>query len=140
MDLERFAASGYFVCRGLYPRESIAAIGAWLDAEMQRAGPSVGRYFERSGDAGPVLVRAENLLSAADASIRQIILQNDALQLVERCLGEAPVLFKDKVNFKPPGGRGDKLHQDQAAGWGRYADFFVTLCIIIDENTAANGA
>jgi len=31
--------------------------------------------------------------------------------------GEPPVLFKEKINYKLPGCRPDKLHQDQAAGW-----------------------
>ena len=49
-------------------------------------------------------------------------------------LGEEPVLFKEKVNFKLPGTRPDKLHQDQAAGWNAYTDFFVTMAVVIDAN------
>ena len=53
-------------------------------------------------------------------------------------LGDKPKLFKDKVNFKLPGSRADKLHQDQAAGWNSYADFFVTWTVAIDANMLDN--
>ena len=32
-------------------------------------------------------------------------------------MGAPVVLFKDKINFKMPGGAGFKAHQDQQAGW-----------------------
>lgn len=55
-------------------------------------------------------------------------------------MGDAPVLFKEKINFKLPGCRADKLHQDQAAGWNRYTDFFITMGIVVDENRLDNAA
>jgi 2-aminoethylphosphonate dioxygenase len=58
---------------------------------------------------------------------------------IERLLGEPAVLFKDKINFKMPGGAGFELHQDQAAGWSRYAPLFVTAVISIDAATLENG-
>jgi 2-aminoethylphosphonate dioxygenase len=36
---------------------------------------------------------------------------------VERLLGEPAALFKEKINFKMPGGAGFEAHQDQQAGW-----------------------
>ena len=32
------------------------------------------------------------------------------------------------------------LHQDQAAGWGTYSDYFITMLIAIDENRIDNAA
>jgi ectoine hydroxylase-related dioxygenase (phytanoyl-CoA dioxygenase family) len=54
-------------------------------------------------------------------------------------LGEEAVLFKEKVNFKMPGGEGFKPHQDSQAGWERYASHFVTVAVCIDEATLENG-
>ncbi len=51
-----------------------------------------------------------------------------------------PILFKEKVNYKLRGCRPDKLHQDQAAGWNRYGDFFITMGIVVDENRKENAA
>ena len=53
--------------------------------------------------------------------------------------GEPAVLFKDKINFKLPGGDGFKPHQDQQAGWSVYADLFITAMVSIDPTTAENG-
>ena len=50
------------------------------------------------------------------------------------------MLFKEKVNDKLPGCRADKLHQDQAAGWNAYCDFFITMAIAVDENRLDNAA
>src|SRR5947207_12979374 len=54
-------------------------------------------------------------------------------------LGDEAVLFKDKINFKLPGGGGFELHQDQQAGWSAYAPLFLTAMVSIDESTLENG-
>jgi ectoine hydroxylase-related dioxygenase (phytanoyl-CoA dioxygenase family) len=54
-------------------------------------------------------------------------------------LGGPAVLFKDKINFKLPGGDGFRAHQDQQAGWSAYAPLFVTALVTVDEATPANG-
>jgi 2-aminoethylphosphonate dioxygenase len=38
-----------------------------------------------------------------------------------------------------PGAPGFKAHQDQQAGWGRYAQIFVTAMVSIDSATLENG-
>jgi len=54
-------------------------------------------------------------------------------------LGEEAILFKEKVNFKMPGGDGFTPHQDQQAGWGYYTDYFLSALVCIDESTVENG-
>jgi hypothetical protein len=58
---------------------------------------------------------------------------------VEQLLGGATVLFKDKINFKMPGGAGFEPHQDQQAGWSRYAPLFLTVLVSIDPATLETG-
>ena len=58
---------------------------------------------------------------------------------VAQILGEAAVLFKEKVNFKKPGGDGFLAHQDSQAGWWKYTDYYVTVMLSIDEATVENG-
>lgn len=55
------------------------------------------------------------------------------------------VLFKDKVNFKRPGGAGFPAHLDghfgvDRGGWRQYSEHFVSALICIDKMTAENGA
>jgi len=58
---------------------------------------------------------------------------------VAQLLGCEAVLFKEKVNFKMPGGDGFKPHQDSQAGWDAYADFFISVLVCVDEATVENG-
>ena len=70
-----------------------------------------------------------------DALIRGGRLQ----RAVEQLLGGPAVLFKDKINFKMPGGGGFEPHQDQQAGWSVYAPLFVTAMVSIDAASIDNG-
>jgi hypothetical protein len=54
-------------------------------------------------------------------------------------LAEPAVLFKEKLNFKRPGGAGFTPHQDQQAGWWNYASRFVSIMVSIDAATEENG-
>lgn len=70
-----------------------------------------------------------------DALIRGGRLQRS----VEHLLDEPALLFKEKINFKMPGGAGFEAHQDQQAGWSAYAPLFVTALVSIDPATVENG-
>tara|TARA_R100000808_G_C2151295_1_gene160259 strand:- start:441 stop:1175 length:735 start_codon:yes stop_codon:yes gene_type:complete len=59
--------------------------------------------------------------------------------IVEEVLGEEPILFKDKINYKYPVGEGFSLHQDIAAGWGMYTNVHVTIAIPLCDTTEENG-
>lgn len=56
-------------------------------------------------------------------------------------MGEPVVLFKDKINFKQPGGEGFLPHQDAQAGWGDFGhSTHLSVAVAIDKCTAENGA
>ncbi len=69
-----------------------------------------------------------------------LMLAPKVLEALTSLFGDTPVLFKEKVNYKLPGCRSDKLHQDQAAGWNAYSDFFITMAIVVDANRRENAA
>lgn len=48
------------------------------------------------------------------------------------------VLFKEKINLKPPGAKKDFLHQDVQAGWLKYSKEFVSFVVSIDESSLNN--
>jgi 2-aminoethylphosphonate dioxygenase len=69
-----------------------------------------------------------------------VLIRSGRLQrCVEQLLCEPAVLFKEKINFKMPGGAGFEAHQDQQAGWSAYAPLFVTAMVSIDPTTIENG-
>lgn len=48
-------------------------------------------------------------------------------------------LFKDKINFKYPGGEGFKPHQDVNAGWLKYGQEHINIAIPLHDTTIQNG-
>ena len=47
-------------------------------------------------------------------------------------------MFKEKINFKPPGSRADALHQDIQAGWQNYAKEFISILISVNKSDSSN--
>jgi ectoine hydroxylase-related dioxygenase (phytanoyl-CoA dioxygenase family) len=139
---EALLRDGFVVVPALFDEEEIARISDWTD-DLERRPDEPGRamkYFEpsllRPGER--VLQRIENFCPFHDGFAE--LCDGEKLRgSVARLLGEAAVLFKDKINFKLPGGDGFKPHQDQQAGWSAYADLFVTAMVSIDATTAENG-
>jgi ectoine hydroxylase-related dioxygenase (phytanoyl-CoA dioxygenase family) len=142
-QVREFHERGFTVARSLYTSAEVAELSAWLDQLRDSDGTEddVATYFENSPVSGDtVLVRAEYLLGEHNPAMSRLLLKSDVVDALRQLLDDEPVLFKEKANYKLPGCRSDLLHQDQAAGWGAYADFFVTLLIAIDENRVDNAA
>jgi ectoine hydroxylase-related dioxygenase (phytanoyl-CoA dioxygenase family) len=55
-------------------------------------------------------------------------------------VAEDAVLFKDKINFKMPGGDGFKQHQDIQAGWDEFAEMHITAMVALDQTNEVNGS
>jgi len=140
--IEAFQRDGFAVVPGLFDAGEIGQISAWTD-EIQSEPEVPGRtmkYYEPSllNPDERVLQRIENFcrFHAGFAAL----CDGDKLRgAVSSLFGEPAVLFKDKINFKLPGGDGFKPHQDQQAGWSAYADLFITAMVSIDPTTAENG-
>ena len=140
---DEFDDKGFVVSPALYTAGEVAAVSAWLDelGESDGCENEIATYFEESPITGEtVLVRAEYLLGTHNPAMTELLLKPEVLGLLETLLGDQPMLFKEKANYKLPGCRSDLLHQDQAAGWGTYCDFFATMLIAIDENRVDNAA
>ncbi|MBI1870803.1 MAG: phytanoyl-CoA dioxygenase family protein [Chlamydiae bacterium] len=97
-------------------------------------------YFEKSllNPEKRILNRIENFIPY-HTGFREFFIKGKMLQSVSELFGASAVLFKDKINFKLPGGDGFKPHQDQQAGWSIYASLFITVLACIDEATLENG-
>jgi hypothetical protein len=141
-ELAAYAGDGFLVARGLFDPAEVAAIRAWTD-EVQ-AYPEVPGTYMVYGEPSLIepgrrlINRIENFYPY-HAGFRALFDGPKLRGGVSELLGEAAVLFKDKINFKLPGGDGFKPHQDQQAGWGTYARLFVTALVAIDAATAENG-
>jgi 2-aminoethylphosphonate dioxygenase len=85
-----------------------------------------------------VIQRIENF-SPFHSGFDQLIRDGALARWIGALMGGAVVLFKEKINFKMPGGGGFKAHQDQQAGWSRYAPVFGTAMVTLDPATLENG-
>jgi len=142
-QLADFRRRGFAVARAFYSADEVRRLSEWLDELRDSDGTEndIATYFETSPSSGEaVLVRAEHLLGEHNPEMSELLLKPAVIEALTAMLGDEPVLFKEKANYKLPGCRSDLLHQDQAAGWGAYSDFFVTMLIAIDENRADNAA
>ncbi len=140
--LEDFSRDGFIVVKGLYGAEEIESLSRRIDALVSRppekGGPMV--YFEDnlSRKGGRILSRIEKF-SESDPGLKDFIYAEKIMRVVNALLGEPAVLFKEKVNFKLPGGGGFEAHQDIQPGWDEYAPYFLSVLVTVDESTLANG-
>jgi ectoine hydroxylase-related dioxygenase (phytanoyl-CoA dioxygenase family) len=97
-------------------------------------------YFEKSlkEPGRRIINRIENFYPYHEG-FRELFDDRRIRGRVSELLGETSVMFKEKINFKYPGGDGFKHHQDQAAGWGKYGGLFISVLISVDDATIENG-
>ncbi|HKE09956.1 MAG TPA: phytanoyl-CoA dioxygenase family protein, partial [Myxococcota bacterium] len=104
-------ANRYVVLRGALDGPECERLRKWteeLAAWLETPGKWM-KYFE----PGParLLCRVENFLPY-HAGLRALLERGDLQSCLEELMGEPPVLFKEKLNFKLPGGGGFAPHQD----------------------------
>ena len=139
-QLEDYRRDGYIVARGAFGPEAVADMDAWAK-ELLAMPEAPGRHWvyweENLREPGRKIVsRIENIAPFHDG-FRALA---EALKtMCEQLFGEPALLFKEKINFKMPGGGGFAPHQDSQAGWERYASDFISVLVCIDEATIENG-
>ena len=101
---------------------------------------NIFRYFENSilNKNKKILVRSENFYRK-DKNLTKIINDKGIKLIVKKLLKKNPILFKEKINFKPSGCTADTLHQDSQAGWYIFTKKFVNVLISIEKSTLKNG-
>ncbi len=93
-----------------------------------------GHYAEMTA-TGPAICRTENVSACSPgvASLVDGVLRDTATAQ----LGARTVAFKDKINYKQPGGAGFHAHQDQTAYPG--APDVVSILVALDPCTRSSG-
>jgi ectoine hydroxylase-related dioxygenase (phytanoyl-CoA dioxygenase family) len=141
-EIDKMARDGYLVVRRFFSAAETADLLRWT-SQLQNAPEAPGRHWVYREDSQTepghrVLQRIENFCPYHEEFDR--LIRRDALtRWAGALLGGPVLLFKDKINFKMPGGAGFKAHQDQQAGWGRYAPIFLTAMVTLDAATLENG-
>jgi len=141
-QIEQFHRDGFLLVRAMYSPAEMEDISQWTDevaTSPERPGHYM-MYFESSKtDGSRIISRIEDFVSFHQG-FAELITGQRMQQAVSDLFGEPAALFKDKINFKLPGGDGFKEHQDVQAGWDDYANLHITAMVAIDETNENNGS
>ncbi|MBL4720736.1 MAG: phytanoyl-CoA dioxygenase family protein [Alphaproteobacteria bacterium] len=141
-EIATFNRDGFLVARGLYDAAAVRALSDWSDeilAWPETPGEHMVYYEDSLSEPETrVIARIENFCPY-HKDFNKIVGEGQMIDMVSQLLGEPAVLFKEKMNFKMPGGAGFTPHQDAQAGWNVYADFYITALVCIDAATVENG-
>jgi 2-aminoethylphosphonate dioxygenase len=138
---EHFARHGWVHLRRFLSGDDTARLARFTDEIT--AWPEVPgkwmRYYERRpGDDGKMLARIENFVPYHEA-LAALLTTGPVREVLAECAGEPVVLFKDKINFKYPGGAAFTPHQDYPAYVNFGVGHHVTLMAPVDPFTPENG-
>jgi Phytanoyl-CoA dioxygenase (PhyH) len=122
--------------KGLLDRDEADSLRDWSrDIEAWPSGSHVWGHYAESTPLGPRICRTENV-SVCHAGIATLV--SGVLQAcAEAALGEPAVAFKDKLNYKQPGGAGYSTHQDLVAYPG--VERVVSILVAIDDCRVESG-
>ena len=137
IDVEAFRRHGWLVVPMALPTEQLAALDSSVD-ELERWATTDGpglHHFEQT-DAGAVIARSEDFVDHS-STLRSLICDGIVVEVLTELFGEAPVLFKEKINYKHPGGGGFAPHQDAPAY--RFVDHHISCMVPLDPATEASG-
>lgn len=141
-DCARMERDGFLLARKLLPADTLSAVVRWIgeisDLPVISGGHWVFHEPSRRQIGEKVVNRMERFCEF-HPGIADFCRNGIPAAWASALLGGPVCLFKEKINFKMPGGGGFDLHQDQQAGWSRYAPRFVTAALTIDPATVENG-
>jgi hypothetical protein len=136
---ELFAEQGFLHLPGFLDEERAAELLRWTE-ELQEWPETPGKwmkYFETvKGERQ--LCRVENFLPYHNG-FRHLLLESDLNLILAELMGETATLYKEKLNFKLPGGSGFGAHQDAPAFTTFGQTYHITMMLSIDATTEENG-
>tara|TARA_B100001146_G_C16156147_1_gene423504 strand:- start:126 stop:899 length:774 start_codon:yes stop_codon:yes gene_type:complete len=143
-DIEKFKQDGFLVKKKFFDENEISEIRKWVyeyatkKPEDWKKGQEMGYYETSLNNGKRILTRLENFVDY-HKKFHDLIYSEKIIDSVESLLGEKCVIFKDKINFKNPGGAGFKPHQDAISRWDDYTSYFMNVLICTDKGTIENG-
>lgn len=135
-SVEHFRTNGWLLTETLRG-DDVELLGRWVDevASWPDDGGDWLHHRELTDD-GPKLCRSENFTPFHEG-LRKLLTEGDMVATASALLGEPAVLYKEKVNYKLPGGAGYAPHQDAPAY--PFIDAHVSCMVAVDAATASNG-
>jgi len=124
------------VHRGVVRGRDMDDLGAWTaQVEAWPVGSHVWGHYAEETATGAAICRTENV-SACHGGFDTLV-AGTLRRLADEALGVDVVAFKDKLNYKQPGGAGFSPHQDVLAYPG--AVDIMSVLVAVDECTTDSG-
>ena len=143
-ELEQYNKNGFLVKKNFFNHSEISEIRKWVyeytdkQPEDWEFGKEMGYYETSLNDGKRILTRLENFCDY-NKNFNDLVYSEKIMGCIEELLGEPCIFFKEKINFKNPGGSGFAPHQDAISRWDDYASTFMNALICTDEGTIENG-
>lgn len=116
------------------------APGKWMKY-YEKKNPMPGEEPKPDAERAKILQRLEKFCDYAPELSKVIWTGSKLEHMASELFGEQAVMYKEKINYKLPGGEGFKPHQDVAAGWWMYGQSrHLSVLVAIDSATKENGA
>jgi hypothetical protein len=140
-QLAVFNRDGFILLKNFLPAAFAGNLDKWA-TELELAPEIPGKmmkYFEYDSNVGTnkLLSRVENILpfhSGLKSLVDQVV-----TPAVSDCFGHNATIYKEKINFKFPKGKGFTAHQDQPAYTSFGIKRLITTMVPVDDNTPLSG-
>ena len=135
-SVEHFRTNGWLLTDTLGPaggeevRRWVEEVAAWDDAGGDWL------HHRELTEHGPALCRTENF-TPFHAGLHDLLRDGAMVEIAGALLGGPAVLYKEKINYKLPGGAGYSPHQDAPAY--PFIATHVSCMVAVDDADAANG-
>ncbi len=136
-QLRDWKGSGYLKISGFFSYKETESLKLWV-SEISSWEPTEDKWLHHyeSTPTGPRLSRSENFVPY-HTNLRTTVTTGKVCEVVSELMEEPAVLYKEKINYKYPGGGGYAAHQDAPAY--EFVDYHITCLISVDPATQESG-
>ena len=142
-EIKDYKNKGYLISKDFFSKKDIKDLINWTK-EIENFPDVKGKwmkYYDISlkNKKKSILTRIENFYDY-HKEFKKLLSSKKILEQLKKISGTELVLFKDKINFKYPGAKGFKAHQDATIWKGMYGiESFISIIISIDYSNKKNG-
>jgi len=135
--LASWRENGFVQLRGFLSPTTRASLHAWVE-ELEAWPEAPGKWMKWFEGERRQLCRVENFLQF-HVGLAAFLEGDEIGDLLAQLMDEPAALFKEKINYKLPGGAGFGAHQDAPAFTTFGHTYHITMLVSIDPSTPENG-
>ena len=133
-EISEFKRQSYLHLPGYLNAEQTHCLKEWVSDvyEWPETPLKWMKYFEKGPRSDRQLCRIEHFIEYHEG-LCELVAGKSTLSALGQLMSEPATLFKEKINFKLPGGAGFSAHQDAPAFCDFGPEYHITMMISVDE-------